>query len=72
MKTVTTPKDFIAKAKMHKVFTIILHTIEVTQATSLLEAKPKTIFDIGYDHLTLSMAMVLPIHALHLQKPMKS
>jgi len=72
MKTVTTPKDFIAKAKMHKVFTIILHTIEVTQATSLLEAKPKPIFDIGYDHLTLSMAMVLPIHALHLQKPMKS
>ncbi len=62
----TTPKDFIVKAKMHKVFVIILNTTQMTQATNLLEVNPKTIFDIGCDHLAPSMAAILSIHALHL------
>jgi hypothetical protein len=62
----TAPKDFIVKAIMHKVFIIILNTTQLTQATSLLEVKPKTIFDIGCDHLAPSMATILSIHALHL------
>jgi hypothetical protein len=37
----------------------------VTQATSLPEAQPKTIFNIGGDHLTPSMAIIISIHALH-------
>ncbi len=32
--------------------------------------KPKTIFDIGYDNLAPSMAIILSIDALHLQRPM--
>jgi hypothetical protein len=72
MRVVSAPKDFIVKAKMHKVLTIILHTMQMTQAMSLLETKPKIVFDIGCDHLSPSMAMVLFIHALHLQKHVKS
>jgi hypothetical protein len=56
---------------MHKVLTIILHTPQVTQAMSLLEAKPKWIFYIGCDQLTPSMAIILFIHALHLGKVVK-
>jgi hypothetical protein len=39
--------------------------MKVTQAMSLLEAQPKTIFNIGDDHLTPNMAIILTIHALH-------
>jgi hypothetical protein len=49
MSALTTPKCFIASGKMHKVLTIILHTPQVTKATSLLEAKPKQFFYIGCD-----------------------
>jgi hypothetical protein len=64
MRAVTALKDFIAKARMHKILTIILHTMQMTQTTSLPE--PKIVFDSGCDCLTPSMAMVLSIHALHL------
>jgi hypothetical protein len=33
-----------------------------------LEGEPKTIFNIGGDHLTPSMGIVLSIHALHFRK----
>jgi hypothetical protein len=33
-----TLEGFIVRGKMYKIFTIILHTTQVTQATSLLEA----------------------------------
>jgi hypothetical protein len=59
MNVFTAPKGFIVKGKTHKVLTIILHTTKVTQATSLPKAQPKTIFNIGGDHLTPSMAIVL-------------
>jgi hypothetical protein len=62
MNALAAIEDFIAKAKTHKVLIIIMHIMQVTQTTSLLEAKPKTIFDIGCDHL----AIVLFVHALHL------
>jgi len=38
---------------MHKTFTIILYITQVIQKTSLLETRPKIVFDIGYDHFTL-------------------
>ncbi len=66
------PKDFIARANAHKVFIIVLHTMQMTQATSLLEAKPKIVFDINYDHLAPSMAIILSICALHLWRPMSN
>jgi hypothetical protein len=44
--------------------------MQVTQATSLLEVQPKTIFDIGYDHLAPSKAIIHSIHALHFQRAM--
>jgi hypothetical protein len=47
MSTPIALEGFIAKGKTHKVFTIILHTPQVTQATTLLEAKPKQIIYIG-------------------------
>jgi len=61
MSTLTTPKGFIARSRVQKVLTIILHTSQVTQATSLHEAKPKRIYYIGCD-----MAIIFSIHALHL------
>jgi hypothetical protein len=66
----TTPKYFIVKANVHKVLTLVMQALQVTQATSFPEAKPKTILDIGCDHLTPSMAIILSIYALHLQRPM--
>jgi hypothetical protein len=44
--------------------------MQVTQAMNLSEIQPKIIFNIGGDHLTLSMAIVLSIHALHFQRAM--
>jgi hypothetical protein len=41
MSALTTPKCFILNGKKHKVLTIVLHVPQVTQAMSLLEAKPK-------------------------------
>jgi len=38
----------------------------MTQVTSFAKVKPKTILDIGCDHLAPSMAIILCIHALHL------
>jgi hypothetical protein len=43
-----------------------MQTLQMTQAMSFPKAKPKSILDIGYDHLTPSMAIILSIHALHL------
>jgi hypothetical protein len=65
MNALITLEGFIARGKVHKVLTIILHTMKVTQTTSLPEAQPKTIFNIGGVHLTPSMGIVLFVHALH-------
>jgi hypothetical protein len=51
---------------MQEVFTIILHTLQVTQSMSIPEAKPKWIFYIGCDQYTPNMAIELSIHAFHL------
>jgi hypothetical protein len=40
----------------------------VTQATSFPEVKPKIILNMGCDHLAPSMAIILSIHALNLQR----
>jgi hypothetical protein len=36
------------------------------------KTKPKTIIDIGYEHLAPSMAIIFSIHALHLQRLVRS
>jgi hypothetical protein len=64
----TLQEGFIARGRMHKVFIIILHTMQVIQAMSLFEAQPKTICNIGGDHLTPNMAIILSIHALQFGK----
>jgi hypothetical protein len=46
--------------------------MQVTQATILPAAKPKTIFDINCDDHAPSMAIILFIHALHLQSLVSS
>jgi hypothetical protein len=66
----TAPKDFIAKANLHKVFIVVLHTPQVTPTTSLLKVKPKTIFYISCDHLAINMAIILSVHALQICKDM--
>ncbi len=58
--------------KMHKVLTIILHTPQVTQTTSLPKAKPKWIFYISCDQLTPSMAIILFVFALHFWRVVNS
>jgi hypothetical protein len=70
MDALTTPKCFVASGKTHEVLTIILHTLQVTQAMSLIEIKPKHFFYIGCDQLTPSMVVVLSIHVLHLGRVM--
>jgi hypothetical protein len=42
----------------------------VTQAMSLPKAQPKTIFNIGGDYFTPSMAIVLSVHALNFGRVM--
>jgi hypothetical protein len=62
------PKDFIVRANAHKVFIIVMQTLQVTQATSFCKVKPKIVFNIGCDNLTPNMAIIFSIHALHLQR----
>jgi hypothetical protein len=52
MNALIAPKCLIANAGMHKVLTIILHTLQMTQATSPPKVKPKWIFYIGCDQPT--------------------
>jgi hypothetical protein len=66
MNAFIAPECLIMNAKVHKVITVILHALQVTQAISLLEAKHKWIFYISCDQFTPSMAIVFSIHALHL------
>jgi len=61
-----TLEHFIAKGNVHKLLIVVLHTMQVTQAMSLLKDKPKTVFDITYDDLAPRMAIILSIHALNL------
>jgi hypothetical protein len=72
MCALTTPKDFIVKANVHKVVIVVMQTPQVTQATSFPKAKAKIILDIRCDDLPPSIAIILSIHALHLQRPMRS
>jgi hypothetical protein len=65
MNALIAPKGFIAKGRMHKVLTIILHTIQVTQAKKILKVSPKIVFNIVGDHLTPIMAIIFFVHALH-------
>jgi hypothetical protein len=64
MSTLTELECLIANARARKVFIIILHTLQVTQAMSLPKAKPKLFFYITCDQPTPSMVIVLFVHAL--------
>jgi hypothetical protein len=59
--------SLIASLEMDRVITIGLNTTQVTQIASLPETKTKNIFDIGCNNLGPNMAIILSIHALHLQ-----
>jgi hypothetical protein len=72
MCALTALEDFIARANAHKVIIVILETLQITQAMSFLEVKPKIILNIGCDDLAPSMAIILSIHALHLQRLVSS
>jgi hypothetical protein len=63
----TAPEDFIARNSVHKVLIVICHIPQVTQVMNFFETKPKTIIDIGCDHLASSMTIIFSIHALHLR-----
>ncbi len=72
MCALITLEDFIVKTNAHEVLTIIMQTLQVTQAISFPKVKHKIILDIGCDNLARNMATILSIHALHLQRPMCS
>jgi hypothetical protein len=54
MNAFTALEDFITEGRAYKILVITSHKTQVSQATSRLEAQPKTIFDIGCDHLAPS------------------
>jgi hypothetical protein len=51
---------------MDKSFAIILHTMQMTQASNLPKIQSKHIFNIGCNHFGPSVAIVFSIHALHM------
>jgi len=51
MCALITLEDFIAKTNAHEVLTIIMQTLQVTQAISFPKVKHKIILDIGCDNL---------------------
>jgi hypothetical protein len=44
MRALTTPKCLIASARVHKVLTIILHTLQVTKQQTFLKLNPNDFF----------------------------
>jgi hypothetical protein len=58
--------NFVVSTKMDKSFAIILHTMQMTQASNLPKAQSKYILNIGCDHFGPSVAIVFSIHALHM------
>jgi hypothetical protein len=53
---------------MNQTIAIHLDITQVPQITNLLNVKTKIIFDIGCDGFRPNVAIILSIHALHLQR----
>jgi hypothetical protein len=60
------PNSLIANIQTNETITINFHTMQMTQAMSLLKVQTKIILDIGCDQLEPNMTIVFFVHALHL------
>jgi len=65
---VTYPRDFISKIRLNKLNITIVLTSKVAHTFVTTKTQTKVIIDVGCLDLAPSMAVVLPIHALHLSK----
>ncbi len=65
---ITYPIDFILKTTTNKLETRVVSTLEVVQTSTTTKTQTKVLFDICCFLFLLSMAIMLPIHALHLFK----
>jgi hypothetical protein len=62
---VTYPSDFIPKIHANKLNTRVVFTLEVTQTFTTTKTQTKVVLDVCCLEFLLSMAIMLPIHALH-------
>jgi len=65
---VTYPCDFIPKTSANKLNTIVILTFEVAQTSTITKTQTKVVLNVCCLEFSLSMAIMLPIHALHLFK----
>jgi len=65
---VTHPSDFISKINTNKFNIIIVLTSKLAHTFVTAKTQTKVILDVGCFDLAPSMAIVFPIHALHLSK----
>jgi hypothetical protein len=62
---VTYPSDFIPKIDANKLNTRVIFTLEVAQTSTTTKTQTKVVLDVCCLEFLLSMAIMLPIHALH-------
>jgi hypothetical protein len=62
------PTYFVSDNRVEEMLVRIIITTQVTQALGAFKSQTKTILDVGGFHHTLSMTIVLIVHALHLSK----
>ncbi len=65
---VTYPSDFILEIGTNELNIIIVLTSKVAHTFATTKTQTKIILDVGCLDLAPNMAIVLPIHALHLSK----
>jgi hypothetical protein len=68
LRGVTCPCDFIPKTSANKLNTIVILTLEVAQTSIITKTQTKVVLDVCCFEFSLSMTIMLPIHALHLFK----
>jgi len=66
MNNVATPNCFISTFVKKKEITSIILTLQMAQTTSSLKVHVEIIFDVTHFNLVQHMAIMFPIHSLHL------
>jgi len=66
LSRVVTPRNFIVNTRANKLIASVIYIMQVAQTSITSKAQSKIVLNVGHLHLAPSVAIVLPIHSLHL------
>jgi len=66
LSQVVTPSNFIVNTRTNKLIAGVIYIMQVAQTSITSKAQSKIVLNVGHLHFALGVAIVLPIHSLHL------